>query len=98
MPRNALFRAAALAAAAMALPVPTVHIQARRAPRPGLYCCLRAAVAQLARASACHAEGRGFESLQPLLESPAPAGFSRSQGASGRRADPPRLPTGATRA
>jgi hypothetical protein len=25
-----------------------------------------AAVAQLARASACHAEGRGFESLQPL--------------------------------
>ena len=26
----------------------------------------RAAVAQLARASACHAEGRGFESLQPL--------------------------------
>ena len=32
----------------------------------------RAAVAQLARASACHAEGRGFESLQPLFrESPA---------------------------
>ena len=31
-----------------------------------------AAVAQLARASACHAEGRGFESLQPLrFESPA---------------------------
>src|ERR1044071_3867156 len=29
-------------------------------PRPD------AAVAQLARASACHAEGRGFESLQPL--------------------------------
>ena len=29
-----------------------------------------AAVAQLARASACHAEGRGFESLQPLLERP----------------------------
>src|SRR5579875_2046252 len=26
-----------------------------------------AAVAQLARASACHAEGREFESLQPLL-------------------------------
>src|SRR3954447_10743844 len=26
----------------------------------------RAAVAQLARASACHAEGRGFESHQPL--------------------------------
>lgn len=31
-----------------------------------------AAVAQLARASACHAEGRGFESLQPLFrDSPA---------------------------
>ena len=35
-----------------------------------------AAVAQLARASACHAEGRGFESLQPLSESPAIAGLS----------------------
>jgi hypothetical protein len=35
-----------------------------------------AAVAQLARASACHAEGRGFESLQPLLkEAPQIAGF-----------------------
>src|SRR5947209_2189902 len=30
----------------------------------------RADVAQLARASACHAEGRGFESLHPLLNSP----------------------------
>jgi hypothetical protein len=29
-----------------------------------------AAVAQLARASACHAEGRGFESHQPLSEKP----------------------------
>src|SRR5215203_5481349 len=29
---------------------------------------VRAAVAQLARASACHAEGRGFESLQPLAK------------------------------
>jgi hypothetical protein len=29
-----------------------------------------AAVAQLARASACHAEGRGFESLQPLVRKP----------------------------
>src|SRR5258707_8986051 len=29
-----------------------------------------AAVAQLARASACHAEGRGFESLQPLVGRP----------------------------
>ena len=28
------------------------------------------AVAQLARASACHAEGRGFESLQPLVKGP----------------------------
>jgi hypothetical protein len=34
-----------------------------------------AAVAQLARASACHAEGRGFESLQPLIE-PKPAAVS----------------------
>ena len=31
-----------------------------------LSCAPRAAVAQLARASACHAEGRGFESHQPL--------------------------------
>src|SRR3954454_20421651 len=30
----------------------------------------RAAVAQLARASACHAEGRGFESHQPLRKRP----------------------------
>ena len=29
-------------------------------------------VAQLARASACHAEGRGFESHHPLRERPAP--------------------------
>ena len=35
-----------------------------------------AAVAQLARASACHAEGRGFESLQPLPEAPLRRGFS----------------------
>ena len=36
----------------------------------------RAAVAQLARASACHAEGRGFESLQPLRgDSPAKRHF-----------------------
>src|SRR5690348_14929474 len=35
-----------------------------------------AAVAQLARASACHAEGRGFESLQPLpVEAPPWRGF-----------------------
>src|SRR5439155_19380799 len=30
----------------------------------------RADVAQLARASACHAEGRGFESHHPLFKSP----------------------------
>jgi hypothetical protein len=37
----------------------------------------RAAVAQLARASACHAEGRGFESLQPLRRKPSKSeGFS----------------------
>ena len=48
----------------------------------------RAAVAQLARASACHAEGRGFESLQPLLaESRSRAGFRRS--GSGERAMEP---------
>ena len=35
---------------------------------------LRAAVAQLARASACHAEGRGFESLQPLRGKPRSGG------------------------
>jgi hypothetical protein len=34
---------------------------------PGLYCAAPADVAQLARASAYHAEGRGFESLQPLV-------------------------------
>ena len=32
----------------------------------GLYFCAHADVAQLARASACHAEGRGFESHHPL--------------------------------
>src|SRR4051812_5415723 len=32
----------------------------------------RAAVAQLARASACHAEGRGFESHQPLASTLTP--------------------------
>ena len=34
--------------------------------RRGLECALRADVAQLARASPCHGEGRGFESLHPL--------------------------------
>ena len=37
----------------------------RRGPR--LDCDSHADVAQLARASACHAEGRGFESHHPLL-------------------------------
>ena len=38
----------------------------------------RAAVAQLARASACHAEGRGFESHQPLrTKAPLRRGFLR---------------------
>src|SRR3954463_16225335 len=38
--------------------------------RPEAILAARAAVAQLARASACHAEGRGFESHQPLAERP----------------------------
>jgi hypothetical protein len=47
------------------------HRQARIRPR--------AAVAQLARASACHAEGRGFESHQPLFaKARSGAGFPRS--------------------
>src|SRR6185503_21188351 len=46
--------------------------------RCGLYSARRAAVAQLARASACHAEGRGFESLQPLPRTPVP-GVSSTQ-------------------
>ena len=41
---------------------------ARRARRLDSAPC--AAVAQLARASACHAEGRGFESHQPLFSGP----------------------------
>src|SRR3954451_8037676 len=52
-----------------------------RLDRPRLYSTPRAAVAQLARASACHAEGRGFESLQPLLvEALHSAGFLRFRG------------------
>ena len=35
-------------------------------PSRSIYTAPRADVAQLARASACHAEGRGFESLHPL--------------------------------
>lgn len=34
----------------------------------GLYWAAHADVAQLARASACHAEGRGFESHHPLSQ------------------------------
>jgi hypothetical protein len=52
---------------------------ASRARSSALSCAQRAAVAQLARASACHAEGRGFESHQPLPvagPSPAPARFT----------------------
>src|SRR6266550_3890215 len=41
---------------------------------PRLYLPPRAAVAQLARASACHAEGRGFESHQPLASTHSPRG------------------------
>ena len=37
-------------------------------PDRSLFSAHHAAVAQLARASACHAEGRGFESLQPLSQ------------------------------
>jgi hypothetical protein len=42
----------------------------------GLESGRRAAVAQLARASACHAEGRGFESHQPLRAPLSGAAFS----------------------
>src|SRR3954463_6031611 len=45
-------------------------------PRPRAILAPRAAVAQLARASACHAEGRGFESHQPLRKALQLAGFS----------------------
>src|SRR3954463_3467316 len=47
---------------------------------PGLYCGPRAAVAQLARASAWHAEGRGFESHQPLASTHSPRGHEASRG------------------
>ena len=61
-----LFLAAAFAAAVIVRAALTPPIEARC----GLSCARRAAVAQLARASACHAEGRGFESLQPLVAAP----------------------------
>src|SRR5207247_4990212 len=44
-------------------------------PKPEAILAVHADVAQLARASACHAEGRGFESLHPLLESPETGAF-----------------------
>ena len=43
----------------------TPHATLAQRPRP-IYTGRPADVAQLARASACHAEGRGFESLHPL--------------------------------
>ncbi len=43
----------------------------RRLEKPRLYSTEFADVAQLARASACHAEGRGFESHHPLSKVPA---------------------------
>src|SRR3954452_12870466 len=43
-------------------------------PLRWLYSAPRADVAQLARASACHAEGRGFESLHPLSRKPRRSG------------------------
>ena len=46
---------------------------ARKPSGPGLYWALPADVAQLARASACHAEGRGFESHHPLSTRKGPA-------------------------
>ncbi len=49
--------------------------------RRRLECAHLADVAQLARASPCHGEGRGFESLHPLLEkAPQMRGFLRSGG------------------
>src|SRR5437870_6095648 len=49
-------------------------LRLRRGPRLGIMAGQSADVAQLARASACHAEGRGFESLHPLLGAEAPVG------------------------
>ena len=57
-------------------PVGTGRRRTVRAEGEPRGCCAsiigaRADVAQLARASACHAEGRGFESLHPLRGCPA---------------------------
>ena len=50
-------------------------------PSPAGRLTVPADVAQLARASACHAEGRGFESHHPLSEKPPEiGGFRRSRG------------------
>ena len=49
----------------LAAPTPAAPRELRRALPFGIM-PLAAGVAQLARASACHAEGRGFESLHPL--------------------------------
>src|SRR5215204_5268703 len=46
---------------------PYLKVSMGSSSSPRLYFSPRAAVAQLARASACHAEGRGFESHQPLF-------------------------------
>jgi hypothetical protein len=45
----------------------------------------RADVAQLARASACHAEGRGFESHHPLREARGPQGIDSGAGGPANR-------------
>ena len=56
--------------------VPSRDPDAPPGPSPGLYSTAPADVAQLARASACHAEGRGFESHHPLAtEAPLRRGF-----------------------
>jgi hypothetical protein len=62
-----------------------------RGRRPGTCPILRdrAAVAQLARASACHAEGREFESLQPLRRSPRRRGGFFVQGPPKRSVEAP---------
>src|SRR5215207_912100 len=53
---------------------PYLKVSMRSSNSPRLYFSPRAAVAQLARASACPAEGRGFESHQPLrIAEPNPA-------------------------
>src|SRR5881227_1157136 len=55
---------------------------------PGLYSATAADVAQLARASACHAEGRGFESHHPLLRKPRTGAFLLPETAKARASGP----------